>query len=264
MNGTMNDLSFSGSPAGDASAAAQTFSAARLLQAWEGGQRQLHVEKALTLLATAYPNATRETLATLSIGERDAGLITLREKLFGPQFNSLTDCPACGEPLELNFNVADIRASSVPSELPLSLSQSGHELQLRLPNSLDLLSLTECSSVAEMRARLFDLCVLSVFREDRAGEVKEIPAGIVELAIERMGEADPQADVEVHLTCPDCRHEWQTGFDIVSYLWSELHTWALQLLREIHLLASSYGWQESDILSMNTQRRRRYLEMLVG
>jgi hypothetical protein len=170
----------------------------------------------------------------------------------------------CGEQLELNFNVADIRASSVSSESPLCVSQSGYELQLRLPNSLDLLSVRKGSSVAEMRARLFEQCVLSSVREGGAGEAKEIPPEIVELAIERMGEADPQADVEVDLTCPDCRHVWQTGFDIVSYLWRELHTWALQLLREVHLLASSYGWGESDILSMSPQRRRRYLEMLVG
>ena len=58
-------------------------SAAKLLQVWERGQLQAPVEKALTLLAAAYPDATRESLATLSIGERDSGLLSLREQLFG-------------------------------------------------------------------------------------------------------------------------------------------------------------------------------------
>jgi hypothetical protein len=267
MNGTMNEVSFSGSPAGYASAAAQSFSAARLLQIWECGQRQLPVEKALTLLAAAFPDTARETLATLSIGRRDASLLALRETLFGSQFNSVTDCPICGERLELNFNVADIRISSPPPDASLSLSRSGYELQLRLPNSLDLLRLTDCANLDEMRARLFEQCLLSITREGQpapAEQLKEIPDEIVEVAIERMGEADPQADVEVNLKCPDCQYEWQTGFDIVSYLWSELHTWAMQLLREVHLLASSYGWFESDILSMSMQRRRCYLELLIG
>ncbi len=241
-------------------------SAERLLQVWERGQQQAPVEKALMLLAAAYPDATREELAMLSIGRRDADLLTLREQLFGSQLSSLTDCPACGERLELNFNVADIRAGS-SSAAPLSLCESGYELELRLPNSLDLLRLADCSTVAEMRSRLFAQCVTSVTHEGDVGpavRLGEMPAEIVELAINRLGEADPQADVEVDLNCPECRHVWQTCFDIVSYLWTELHAWAGQMLREVHLLASSYGWRESDILEMSAPRRRTYLEILTG
>ncbi len=237
-------------------------SAATLLQVWERGQLQAPVEKALTLLAAAHPDATRETLATLSIGERDSGLLSLREQLFGPQLSSLTDCPACGEQLELNFNVADIRVSSISPGVPLCLSYSGYELELRLPTSLDLLQLTDCSTVAAMRARLFEQCVVSAVHDGAVEGANEIPAEVVELAIARMGEADPQADVEMDLDCPECRHVWQTGFDIVSYLWSELHAWAWQMLREVSVLASNYGWGESEILSMTAQRRRGYLEIL--
>jgi hypothetical protein len=237
-------------------------SAAKLLQVWERGQLQAPVEKALTLLAAAYPDATRESLATLSIGERDTGLLSLREQLFGAQLSSLTDCPACGEQLELNFNVADIRASSVSPGAPLYLTHSGYELELRLPNSLDLLQLTECSTIAAMRARLFELCCVSVSHHGEPAVLTGLPAEIVELAIERIGESDPQADVEIDLNCPECRHVWQTGFDIVSYLWSELQSWAMHMLREVHVLASSYGWGELDILNMSPQRRRGYLEIL--
>jgi hypothetical protein len=239
-------------------------SATSLLQVWERGQLQAPVEKALTLLATAYPDAPREELAMLSIGRRDASLLSLREQLFGSQLSSLTDCPACGEQLELNFNVADIRATSMALIGPLSVCESGYELELRLPNSLDLLRLANCSTIDEMRSQLFAQCVVSVSREGELAVLSELSETIVDHAISRMGEADPQADVEVDLNCPECRHVWQTGFDIVSYLWSELHTWAGQMLREVHLLASSYGWSESEILSMSAPRRRGYLEMLAG
>ncbi len=236
-------------------------SAERLLQVWERGQLQAPVEKALTLLAAAYPDATREELAMLSIGRRDASLLTLREQLFGSQLSSLTDCPACGERLELNFNIADIRATSLSYDAPLSLCESGYELELRLPNSFDLLQLTDCSTIGERRSRLFEECVVT---HEGAAHVSDIPAEVVELAIERMGEADPQADVEVDLSCPECRHVWQTCFDIVSYLWTELHAWARQMLCEVHLLASNYGWRESEILHMSAPRRRSYLEILAG
>jgi hypothetical protein len=266
----MNEMfsSGSGSPAGNASASAHLVSAAKLLEVWESGQTQLHADKALTLLAAAYPNATRETLAALTIGQRDARLISLREELFGAQLISLTDCPACSERLELSFNVLDIRTPpGTEPDASLLFSQSGYELQLRLPNSLDLLELTGCSTRAEMRAKLIEQCVQCVQHQGGAGtaeQLGDIPPEVIEAAIERISEADQQADVEVNLVCPSCEHAWQTSFDIVSYLWTELHAWATELLREVHLLASSYGWRESDILSLSRHRRRCYLELLLG
>ena len=263
----MNEVSSSTSASGNLSAPVSSFSAAKLLQVWERGQRQLHVEKALTLLAAGHPENEPNMLAALSIGQRDAGLISLREQLFGAQLSSLTDCPACGERLELNFNVNDIRASASPAEAAISFSEADYELQLRLPNSRDLLLVTECGSREEMRARLFEQCVVQLAyhgQVESAKRCEEIPAEIIELAIGRLGDADPQADVEIALTCPECGHAWQTNFDIVSYLWSELHAWAMQLLREVHLLASAYGWRESDIINMTAQRRQSYLELLTG
>jgi hypothetical protein len=33
-------------------------------------------------------------------------------------------------------------------------------------------------------------------------------------------------------------------------------------VREVHLLASAYGWRESDILAMTPWRRQLYLELV--
>ena len=267
MNDTINQLSSSGAGSLplDAGAFAQSFSTADLLEVWERGQHQQQVERALTMLGVAYPNTPRQSLAALSIGQRDGRLIDLREKLFGSHLTSLTDCPGCGERLELTFNVGDIRVSvDVRPHDEFLFYGSGYELRLRLPNSLDLLTLIEAAEPTERRERLFEQCVISVVHQGRskAAAGKETPAEVVEQAIARIAEADPQADVEVDLNCPCCRHTWQTDFDIVSYLWAELHAWATQLFREVHLLASAYGWSESDILNMSVKRRRSYLEML--
>jgi hypothetical protein len=64
------------------------------------------------------------------------------------------------------------------------------------------------------------------------------------------------------LTCPQCAHQWQAPLDIVSFLWSEVHAWAIRLLREIHELASAYGWSEAEILALSPWRRRAYLELV--
>jgi hypothetical protein len=77
-----------------------------------------------------------------------------------------------------------------------------------------------------------------------------------------MAELDPQSDVELSLSCPNCGHAWRAPLDIASYFWSEVEAWAQRLLLEVHQLARGYGWSERDILAMSARRRRAYLEML--
>jgi hypothetical protein len=61
----------------------QSFAASELLSVWERGLGQSNIARAVALLALASPEETRETVATLSIGRRDARLLSLREWLFG-------------------------------------------------------------------------------------------------------------------------------------------------------------------------------------
>jgi hypothetical protein len=53
-------------------------------------------------------------------------------------------------------------------------------------------------------------------------------------------------------------------FDMLAYFWSEIQMGARRLLREIHVLASAYGWRESEILTLSAARRRAYLELVGG
>lgn len=73
--------------------------------------------------------------------------------------------------------------------------------------------------------------------------------------------ADPLADLELDGVCPACRECWVAPFAIESFLWSELETWALSTLRDVHVLASAYGWSEPRILALSPARRAAYLEL---
>ena len=70
--------------------------------------------------------------------------------------------------------------------------------------------------------------------------------------------------LELALSCPSCRHQWQATFDIVSFFWSEINAWAHRSLQEVHTLALAYGWREADILAMSPWRRQFYLKMVSG
>ena len=239
----------------------RALSASELLGVWERGLAQSPVERALALLIAANPEAALDDMARLSIGQRDAQLLSLREGMFGSQLGSLASCPNCGEQLELAFDVSDIRAGQAHPGQALSTSVAGYEVDVHLPNSHDLAAIAGHSST-EARRLLFDRCVVRVQRGGADALLDQLPEDVKTAISERMALADPQADVELALTCPACGHQWQAVFDIAAFFWSEVNAWAIRLLREVHAIASAYGWREADIVALSPMRRQLYLDMI--
>lgn len=237
-------------------------SASQLLEVWERGLAQPSVQRALLLLAVACPEKSLDDLARLSIGQRDALLLTLREWTFGSQLDGVTSCPQCSEGLELTFNVADVRATSqVEPDESLTLNAAGYQVQFRLPNSLDL-TVADSQAVTSAQRALVERCVLSAHQNGEERSADQLPEQVVMAMQERMSQADPQALVQLNVTCPACGHPWQAEFDIGSYFWAEVNAFALRSLQQVHTLALAYGWSEADILAMSPWRRQIYLEML--
>jgi hypothetical protein len=242
----------------------RALSAPELLRAWEFGLGQGPVGRALTLLAAAC-DAPPDALAGLTIGHRDACLLTLREWTFGPRMSGVLTCPGCGERLELAFDVAEIRADApVQAECAVSLSKDGYDVRFRPPNSGDLAAVAGESDPARHRQLLLERCLLGAHHEGEPVSAERLPTRVVDAVAEGMAHADPQADVELAVSCSACGHPWRAVFDIVSFFWSEIDAWAGRILREVHALASAYGWPESDILALSPRRRQLYLEMVSG
>jgi hypothetical protein len=228
----------------------RALSGTELLKVWESGRSQVPLQRALTMLAAACPEASPDSLASLTIGQRDARLLELREVIFGSAVTGLTDCPECGENIELNFNCSDIRPATEP-EPPkeLIVQSNGREVRFRLPTSADLLG-------ANSAEELLERCLLSS-RNPRIEDL--VPA-----VSEKILSTDPLAEIQLALNCPSCEHNWKAPFDIVTFLWREINAAARRLLREVHTLASAYGWTEPEILALSPTRRRIYLEMVNG
>ena len=252
----------------------RALSAPSMLDAWEEGREQGLIERALVVLSAACPDVPRDALAALTIGQRDDHLLTLREWAFGPHIVGLAICPACSEELELTFEVADVRitppSSGAALTAELSLSSGAYEVRFRPPNSADMAAVSGRKGAAEARHQLLERCISAIHvdgdenagREEETWSVDELPQELIEEVVTRMAEADPQADVQLPVSCPACGHDWVTTFDIASFFWSEIEAWVHRTLREVHTLASAYGWSEADILAMGAWRRQRYLEMV--
>ena len=175
---------------------------------------------------------------------------------------SVVDCPKCSDRLELNFAIADIRVASDPPPTSIfSLEMDDYVVRFRLPNSSDLAVIT-AADPAIAQSQLLERCLLETHYKQEPHPLEQLPVEVLNSVVEQMALADPQAEVKLALTCPACQHAWKSVFDIVSYFWDELYVWAMRLLREVHVLASAYGWREADILAMHPHRRQMYLEMV--
>lgn len=242
----------------------RALSTRELLDVWERGLARNDERWALLLLEAACPDETPEELERLCVGRRDARLLSLREWAFGGGFTSLASCPACAEQLELSFEADDVRSTPPVAAGPFLLGVGGHEVQFRLPDSLDLLAVSANADVADARRELFERCLASARRGGEEVAVDALPPEVVDAVSEEMDRLDPQGNVRLSISCPRCGHGWQALFDICSYLRNELDSWARSLLWEVHLLASAYGWRESDTLALSPRRRRLYVQMVNG
>ena len=239
----------------------RALSALELLEVCARGMGQPLAQRALTLLAAAFPDVSPEELARQSIGRRDASLLRLREWTFGQRMISQVTCPCCDERLELEFNVSDIMSSAEAKVVEdLSLSLDGYELRFRLANSLDLADAPPEATAAHRH--LVQRCVLDARRHGIPTGSDQLPRHVIDAMSQRMTAADPQSDVRLAMTCPACSHKWSAIFDIVSFFWSEIEAWGKRTLREVHRLASAYGWSEAKILGMSAWRRQSYLAMV--
>ncbi|MGY1690610.1 T4 family baseplate hub assembly chaperone [Geodermatophilus sp. SYSU D01105] len=235
--------------------------AADLVAAWEEGRGRTPGRRGLSLLGLLGVDAARRP--GLSVGQRDALLLDLRGELFGPAVVAVTSCPGCGERVELDFDVDDVRVPPPgdPTEA-FEFRHDGYTVRARPPTAGDLVALETARSAPEGRALLLGRCVVSVRRGDAEVALTELPDGVHAELAARMAEADPQADTRLVLTCPACGRTWSAIFDIVSFLWQELDDWTRGLLQDVHGLASVYGWSEADILAMSPARRTLYLDLV--
>jgi hypothetical protein len=238
-------------------------SAAQLLDAWEKGLSEPTCTRSLPLLAAASPDFSPDALAMLSIGERDRRLLTLRVWTFGSEVAAVTRCSTCGEALEWTVDAASLSMTDQAiSSGELTVETEGYCVRFRLPNTKDLAAATGCQDAASARLRLLQNCISGASFEGEDISPSALPDAVTKDIGKQMAAADPQAQLEVDLSCPACGEGWQALFDIESFFWSEVSAWAQRVLSEVHVLARAYGWSETQVLSLSPWRRQVYLGLV--
>lgn len=248
----------------------RSLNAAELLNVWEYGLNQPNLQRALIIIAAASPELDSHAVANLSIGVRDARLLQLREWMFGTLLHNKAQCPECGEQVEWQGRTTDLRIQAfadTSSADEFSMEVDGYQLRFRLPTSLDIdavmtLMQSDNSNSTIGGTALLKRCVVSADHAGKACDPAELSQHVLDVLSQKIEELDPQAEIRTVLSCPECSHQWQLQFDITSFLWTEINTWAERTLSSIHRLASAYGWTEREILNLSPIRRQLYLGML--
>lgn len=238
-------------------------SAADLLSVWEQGCDLHGVDQALLVLRYACPEYLDETLAKLSLGQRDALLLKVRQGMFGDRLEAYTECPGCQERLEFSTSCYTLLVEDQPQELAeKTITVEGVQFNLRPPDSRDAAIAATSNNLEAATRALLARCVTQA--NDSETGTEAVPASVRSAIAGELAVIDPQAEVLLDLSCPSCGHRWQGLFDIASFLWTEIRARARRLLQEIDALARAYGWAEADILGMSETRRRLYVHMAVS
>ena len=236
-----------------------------LLTVWERGLNQTLLERVLTILIAACPEIDSEAIAGLSIGERDARLLQLREWMFGSHLVNTAQCPQCTQRVEWENRIADIciqQSPITPSPAEFSMDVEDYSLRFRLPTSMDVAAVINAPRGESTPQNLLKRCIVSARHAGDAIDPGNLPEDVLAALERRIEELDPQAEIRIDLTCPQCSHKWDVLFDIASFLWTEINHWAERTLRTVHKLASAYGWSERDILNLSPVRRQLYLGLV--
>lgn len=190
----------------------------------------------------------------LPIGERDARLIELRARTFGPVLELVVECPRCRDPLE--FSVEAARLAERAPLPPLRLALSDGEVEFRLLDSRDLQA---AATMEDPARRLFERSVVAVRRRGVTLDASALDEAERARLSEHLAEIEP--DLAFALHCPTCEHDWQAPFDPGAFLYTEVTAAAQRILREVATLAAAFGWSEPEVLALSAARRRAYLEL---
>ncbi len=236
--------------------------ATELLQVWERSLNQTILEKTFNLLATACSAADTKDIGHLSIGERDARLLQLREWTFGSRLQNMIKCPQCNEVIEWQSDTNKLYLQPIPPDLSVrtfEMEKDSIHIRFRLPDSHDVLN---AATNKEGNKTILQNCILEISSKNGTPDVRELTEEIWMTLNDRMAKEDPQANISISLDCPSCFYRWEAVFDIVSFFWAEINNWATRILQEVYLLARAFGWSEKDILNMSSRRRQLYIQMI--
>jgi hypothetical protein len=213
--------------------------------------------------------AGAETVRRLSVGDREALLLNLRRLTLGDRVSCVLLCPRCGKKMDLDLNIGELLLppyghDRTLHETSIHDGQAISRVVFRVPNGADqeaAVALIENARTPAAEELVLRRCIAQVTAVD-GEELSSVPDAVLRALPAKMAELDPQAEVLLDLTCPECATRFEVPFDIADYFCRELGSQEREFYRGVHLLSFHYHWEEDTILKLGRRKRQIYLDLL--
>lgn len=203
------------------------------------------------------PVPTPGKAGSLPSADRDCLLCAIYRNTYGSRISGTVACASCGKAFDLDFDLIELQAALQPANDAYPMPTNGlmafvmpDGRSFRLPTGEDELAVWHLPA-DEALAELLLRCVL---KGDPHLDPHSVQAAMQAVA--------PLLDVELTGHCPECGLYQAIHFDIQSYLLSALQAEKPRLMREVHRLATAYGWPLGEILNLSRSQRRSYVKLI--
>jgi hypothetical protein len=193
----------------------------------------------------------------IPVADRDQILAAIYLSLYGSKIETTVTCTGCRELFDFSFSLHSLmdHISNQESTLEVITLEDGNyqlsdEIVFRLPTGEDELSVFEYPTDQKEKI-LLNRCIVK--------SEKEINEDLIEQA---MMQVAPILEATLSATCPLCNEVQSFQFDIQSFLLSKLIMEKKELIRQVHLLASTYNWSHREILDLPRLQRQQYCSFI--
>lgn len=181
----------------------------------------------------------------LTVGDRDRALAGLYGDLYGMAVLADAVCAACSARYELRFDLRKLSASRAPDGSAAGTPPTVRvgDTVLRLPTAADLAGTPDT---------LIQRLLIDGPAPDPASAATALEA------------ADPALELDLAGTCPECDASQAVPFSMARFLEATLRRDRAFLMREVHLIASTYRWSHAEIIALPRVERQGYARLLIA
>ena len=199
-------------------------------------------------------------LRRLSIGDRVALMLHLRQLELGDKLDCTVSCSSCLKAMSVVLSVAKLLNMTHPApSASYGMEAGGFCLEIRPFTAQDqdliLKVKKEDDDVLQIMAKS---CILN----SDVPLPEKLSTEVIEALGQRLEQIDPLSDIVLDLSCFECGDKFQISFNVEDFILQELGISHGDIESEVHWLALHYHWSENEILSLPMQRRRKYISLI--
>ncbi|MFW9918569.1 MAG: hypothetical protein ACFFED_03150 [Candidatus Thorarchaeota archaeon] len=156
----------------------------------------------------------------------------------------------------MNYEQIQNYLNQIANDETVNIETDDRSIELRKPNGMD-----QCKWL-QSEFKDIDSAKLEIIRTLAKENIDDLPKSMLATISKQLENIDPLMNLNLKLICPACGEEGVYFLDLETISLEILRETQRELFEGIHILAREYGWNESEILSLPSWRRKQYISMI--